>query len=73
MPDTDLQFNLISISPLFFFFFVFGSLPNSGLHRILASKGQLNYMKSIYQQATKRIFKQLCYNNVEVNVHNLCI
>lgn len=70
MPTTDLQFNLISFSPLSFFF---GSLPNTGLHSILANKGQLNYMKSSYQQAIKRISTPLCYNNAAVNMHNLCV
>lgn len=50
--------------------FFFGSLPNTGLHSIIANKGQLNYMKSSYQQTIKRIFTQLCYNNVAVNMHN---
>lgn len=40
----------------FLLFLVFGSLPNTGLHTILANNGHLNYMKSSYQQDIERIF-----------------
>lgn len=60
-------------SLILFLLLLFGSLPNPGLQNILANKGQLNYMKSSYQQAFKRNFTHFCYSKVVADVHDLCI